>query len=249
MVYQVQLDTFQGPLELLYQLVKKNKIEISEISLARVTEQYLEYLEELKDFDLELASEFMVIASELLELKVRSLLPQAENDENDDQEDEGGSDLVHRLKEYHYFKRLSRILQDYQEKAAKRFTRPSGYEPASAGREELDLAIDLTELVEAFKKVMAAYRDKAKQEDLPLEEDWDRINSENIKIEDKVEFIMNRLAENPGGISFKELSRNCRNRLEIVVTFLSILELTKLCKIRVVQDKLFASINLIGKTG
>lgn len=115
MAYELHLDSFQGPLEVLYQLVKKNRIEITELSLASITEQYLDYMERLKEFNLELASEFMVIATELIQLKLKTLLP-AEKAEEEEEED--SSDLVRRLQEYHYFKKVSEILRSMRKGVA-----------------------------------------------------------------------------------------------------------------------------------
>lgn len=103
MAYELQLDSFQGPLEVLYQLVKKNRIEISELSLASIAEQYIDYMQRLKEFNLELASEFMLIATELMQLKLRTLLPREDKEEVEEEE---GRNLVERLQEYHYFKRF-----------------------------------------------------------------------------------------------------------------------------------------------
>src|SRR6056297_1076398 len=106
MDYEVTLDAFQGPLELLYQLVKKNKIEISEISLAKITGEYLDYIDQ-NIMDLEFTSEFLVIAAELIEIKAKYLLPKV--DEQDEEEEES---LVERLKKYQLYKELSFVLAD-----------------------------------------------------------------------------------------------------------------------------------------
>jgi len=241
MAYELQLDQFQGPLELLYQLIKKNKIEISEISLARVTEQYLEYLNNLKDFNLDMASEFMVIAAELIEIKTRTLLP----GENNEREEEDSNSLVNRLKEYHYFKKVSGLLQEYEENTSRMFTRPvlEKFEPDKEFK--LNLELELDELIAAYKKAMAAANLEDEQKEEAVERKWHKIDFENIRIEDKTEYIKEKLLKSPSGVSFIELIEDKRNRLEIIVTFLSILELAKIKQIKLKQEKIFANIQVI----
>src|SRR5690554_5834186 len=154
MLYEIKLDGFQGPLELLYQLIKKHKIEISEISLSEVTEQYLEYLNKLQSFDMEMASEFTVIAAELIQIKTRTLLPEEENE--DEEKDE--SSLVRRLKEYHYFKKLSQLLNELEEEGTRKFVRTatSGEKNILSNSFKLNLQIELTELMQAYKNAVAA---------------------------------------------------------------------------------------------
>jgi len=241
MAYELKLDQFQGPLELLYQLIKKNKIEISEISLARVTEQYLEYLNNLKDFNLDMASEFMVIAAELVEIKTRTLLP----GENSEREEEDSNSLVNRLKEYHYFKKISGLLQEYEENTSRMYTRPvlEKFEPDKEFK--LNLELELDELIAAYKKAMAAANLEDEQKGEAVERKWHKIDFENIRIEDKTEYIKEKLLKSPSGVSFIELIEDKRNRLEIIVTFLSILELAKIKQIKLKQEKIFANIQVI----
>lgn len=241
MAYEVQLDSFQGPLDLLYQLVKKHRIEISEISLARVTEQYLEYLKQMEVFNLDVASEFLVIAAELIQLKVKTLLPDSSGDEEEETNRE--SDLVRRLKEYHYFKKLSLLLQDYEEKAEKLFFREIDPDIIEESL-ELELNINIIELTDAYLNTMAAMTVKNKDViDLLKQDKWNQMNFDEIEIEDKREYILEKLADNPDGFTFEELIVNPGNRLEIVVVFLGLLELAKLKKINLYQDKVFTSIH------
>ncbi len=240
MAYELQLDKFQGPLELLYQLIKKNKIEISEISLASVTEQYLEYLNNLKDFNLDVASEFMVIAAELIEIKTRNLLP----GENTKREEEDHNSLVNRLKEYHYFKKLTTLLQEYEENTTRMFNKPflEKFEPDKEFK--LNLELELDELITAYENAMVAAYQEDEQKEEAVEGRLYKIDFENIRIEDKTEYIKEKLCNSPAGVSFIELIEDRRNRLEIIVTFLSILELAKIKKIRLKQEKIFANIEV-----
>ncbi|MFW6306700.1 MAG: segregation and condensation protein A [Bacillota bacterium] len=242
MSYEIQLDGFQGPLEVLYQLVKKNRIEISEISLARISEQYLDYMEKLKDFNLELASEFMVIAAELIEIKIRTLLPGRDDQDEDDEE----NNLVQRLQEYHYFKKISQLLHKYEVEGTKFHPRAVDIYDIIDEEIEINLEMDLTDIEEAYKNVLRAAREMDLVEEEEKEEpEWEQVKVEEIKVEEKTAYIINRLSNNNSGLKFSDLVENKRNRLEIVVTFLSVLELAKLAKIRIRQDKLFSNFDLV----
>lgn len=240
MSYELQLDSFQGPLEVLYQLVKKNKLEISEISLASIAEQYLEYIENLSVVNLELASEFIVIAAELMELKTRTLLPHEENRNEEEKEDE--SNLVVRLQEYDYFKKVSMILQKYEEKSARFHQRAIDIGDIISEEIEVSLELDLSDLKKAFKNALIAYKSiksgEVKEEKLV----WEDLKFEDIRIEDKISYIKSKLCNCSGGVCFTELIVDKRNKLEIVVTFLAILELARMSRIRIQQDKIFSNI-------
>ncbi len=242
MPYEIKLDSFQGPLEVLYQLVKKNRIEISEISLSSIAEQYLAYMDKLKDFNLDLASEFMVIAAELIEIKIRALLPK----NHEDGEEETDSNLVERLREYHYFKKISEILQDFEEEGSKYYPRAVDIYDIIGEDIEVNLDIEIFELQEAFQGVLASLSEKeeVEVEDEDVKGDWDQLNFEEIKIEDKTTFILDKLSRVSSGLTFRDLILNSHNRMEIVVTFLSILELAKMAKIKIKQDKIFSNISL-----
>lgn len=235
MAYELQLNSFQGPLEVLYQLVKKNRIEISEISLASISEQYLEYMEKLKDFNLDVASEFMVIAAELIEIKIRTLLP---GDQEQDEDEPSESNLVQRLQEYHYFKKVSLLLQKYEEKGSRYFSRAVDIADIVGEEIEVNLNIDLSELEDAFKDTMIVVSDLDIEDDeTNREEEWEQLKIEDINIEDKTSFILEQLSNDSSGLNFSELLIDKYNKLEVVVTFLSILELAKMAKVKIKQDR------------
>lgn len=232
MQYEVEVDNFQGPLDLLYKLVKKNKIEISEISLARITEQYMQYVEHLQGFNLDLASEFMVIASELIEIKAKLLLPK-NNSEKDKEDDE--SDLVQRLEEYQLFKRVSTILNNKEEEAAGLFALPG---EKDLTRQPPKLKIDKTpeEFLKIYEKAISSGEDE--KEEKPRLSEMNNINPDRHNVEDKTREITRRISKY-GGVNFGDLVNNNTDSLEIVVTLLSLLELMKLKQIRVIQNQLF----------
>lgn len=240
MSYELQLDSFQGPLEVLYQLVKKNKIEISEISLASIAEQYLEYIENLNVINLDLASEFMIIAAELMELKIRTLLPQEEKRNEEEKEDE--NNLVKRLQEYDYFKKASMILQEYEEKGIRFHQRAVDIGDFIGEEIEVNLDLELTDLKKAFRDVLISFKTRKTGEEQEEEKEWKSLRIEDIRIEDRIAFITSRLKNAPGGLSFAELIMEKENKLEIVVTFLGVLELARMSRIRIKQDKVFSKI-------
>jgi len=243
MLYEIKLDGFQGPLELLYQLIKKNKIEISEISLSEVTEQYLEYLNKLQSFDMEMASEFMIIAAELIQIKTRALLPEEQNEIEEEEE----SSLVRRLKEYHYFKKLSELLNDLEKEGAKMFVRTATCREKNilSNNFKLNLQIELGELMQAYKNAVVAASLEIEEKQPPPELKGAEIEAEKIKIEDKIKYIKEKLLAVPSGLSFSELLEEKNNRLEVIVTFLSILELAKSKKIKLKQNEVFESIRIV----
>ena len=237
---KLKLDTFQGPLELLYQLVKKNQIEISEISLAEITNQYIDYINQLQVFNLDLASEFMVIAAELLEIKARSLLPGSEEREAK----EGASKLINRLKEYYFFKNLSQILQEFEQRGSCFYNRPSSIKLETPPESEINFDLDLQELVVTYQRVLSAVKNRAKKGELVATNEWNRLDRDRIKVADKTKEIMKKMTASKSGLPFSALINNKSNRLEIIVTFLSILELAKLKKIHLSQNRIFAAIKL-----
>ncbi|MFP4017340.1 MAG: segregation and condensation protein A, partial [Halanaerobiales bacterium] len=223
-----------------FQRVKKNRIEISEISLASIAEQYLAYMEQLKNFNLDLASEFMVIAAELIQIKVRTLLP-SKIDEEDEEED---SNLVERLREYHYFKRVSKILQEFEENGSMYYPRAVDISEIIGEEIEVNLEIELSELQEAYQGVLLALMEMEDEVEEKEDRNWDQLNFTEIKIEDKTSFILEKLSKVSSGLSFSDLIVDRYNRMEVVVTFLSILELAKSARVRIKQDKIFSNINL-----
>jgi len=192
MEYEIDLDIFQGPLELLYQLIKKNKIEINEVSLAEITDQYLSYLQELKSFDLDLASQFMLIATELIELKTENLLPVKSEKEKSSNE----KDLVNRLKEYQKFKKAAHILREKRKKAAKSYTRRVDITEKYDENYELQIKKDGNELAEIYLKTIKS-SSTTNDNQIKKEEklDIDYINEDDINVNDKINYIMNNLRD------------------------------------------------------
>src|SRR6056297_1056821 len=234
MDYEVKLDEFKGPLELLYQLVKKNKIEISKISLAKITGEYLDYIDQ-NIMDLEYTSEFLVIAAELVQIKAKYLLPKA--DDEDDKEDE--ESLVERLKKYQLYKELSFVLADQFEVRRDVFENNTSLERYRNFEEEVVIDVNLKEIKEMYLK--ALYSDNDLEDD-DIEK-VEHIIVEKIKVEKKINDVLDML-DKYNKLEFYKLIEDYSNIMEIVVTFLSILELMKSNKVKVLQKQLFSPIEV-----
>ncbi|MGM0436698.1 MAG: segregation and condensation protein A [Bacillota bacterium] len=241
MEYEIQAGDFQGPLDLLYKLVKKNQIEISEISLAKITEEYLYHIKKIEKFNLDQASEFMVLASELLEIKARLLLP-----DQDEEDEEDESNLVQRLEEYELFKNIAVELELYLDKAARTYRLPPERELIK-GEGKLNIDISLDEFKNLYKTALEAYKEEEEEKEDPHYSEMDHINSDRLNVEEKREDITNIIKENPEGVKFRDLLYNNDDILEIVVTLLSLLELVRLREVEIFQEKLFSEMKIVDR--
>jgi len=236
--YQVKLDSFEGPLDLLLHLINKEEMDIYNISIAKITDQYLQYVHRMQALQLDVASEFLVMAATLLAIKSKMLLPVHEPDllnELEFDEDDPREELIQRLLEYKKYKELSGNLKDLEIARSKVFTRPpSNLAPYLVQEEGNPVrGISLYHLVDAFEKALIklSYRD-------PLT----RVEREEISVKSRIEQILLVLKQGKGLIYFTELFVGRPYREEVVVTFLSILELMKQKLIFCVQTEAFDDI-------
>ncbi|MFW5985189.1 MAG: segregation and condensation protein A [Halanaerobiaceae bacterium] len=243
MDYKIKLDSFEGPLDLLYQMVKKNEIELNEISLARVTEQYLEYTGYFQSFDLEVASEFMLIAGELIQLKTSILLPQKE----DAGEEEEKMDLVTRLEEYEFYKNIAQKLKEYRKEASRIYYRPEEMTYLTEEEYKLELKISPDHLREIYNQVLTASREKKEEvQEKAINDKINYLQTQKYKVEDKVNHVREELtAARDNQVLFRELITRKNDFLEVVVTLLGILELVHLKEVKVKQTQLFSEITII----
>ncbi|MHB1126846.1 MAG: segregation and condensation protein A [Bacillota bacterium] len=240
MSYQVKIEAYQGPMDLLLQLIEKQELDIYDIPIARITAQYLEYLTLVPELDLDASSEFLVLAATLLSIKARMLLPRppvlAEDmpAEGSDPRDE----LVNRLLEYKRYKdaaKYLKTLEELQERIYLRQTDEEAYVQAFA-QPSLPESLTLGALMEALQKML----DRVPQEDIIKE-----IPRQEVTIRDKINELLNRLEGRPQGLLFGQLFAAGSSRVEVIVTFLALLELMRLKKIVVSQSHAFGEIIIL----
>lgn len=243
MSYQIKLPVFEGPFDLLFHLIEKNEVDIYDIPIAKITQQYLEYITAMQKLDLELASEFLVMAATLLSIKARMLLPKPPKEEAAEDEEFGmdpRDELVERLLEYKQFKQMAEYLKEREECQEKVYTRPNEEDMfVHLFSEENPVeGISLDSLLGALQEVL----DRAAEVELSGE-----IARDEVSMRDKMKEIMHRLFLKPKGIAFRDLFRMKATRVEVVVTFIALLELIKLGKIRVYQSKNFGEIMIYSR--
>ncbi|MEE8317579.1 MAG: segregation/condensation protein A [Candidatus Omnitrophota bacterium] len=231
MSYKVKLEVFEGPLDLLLYLIKKNEIDIYDIPVATITEQYLEYLELMRMLDLNIAGEFLVMAATLIHIKSKMLLPLEEKEILPEEEEDPREELVRRLLEYKKFKEVAGVLQDLEGQRKKMFTRATVLEVDSG---EKFFEASLFDLITALTRVL---------KDVP-KEIFQEIVKDEFTVEQKVHDLLHMLVEK-STLQLSELFAKAKNRLEIIATFLAILELIRLKEIIVVQKKSFDEIEVM----
>ena len=225
---KIKLDIFEGPLDLLLYLIRKNHINIYDIPVAEVLNQYLQYLDLMKCLDIDVASEYMVMAAELINIKSKMLLP-AEK-EKEAEEEEPREELVNRLLEYEKFKEAANYLREREEVRAKYIPRPSVYKE----KKEVYLEASLFDLINAFKSAL-----KEVPKDIFFE-----VVKDEFTVEEKMHNLLHLLVVKEK-LSLQELFASAKNKLEIVVIFLAILELIRLREIITVQRELFGPILIV----
>jgi segregation and condensation protein A len=231
--YILNIENFEGPLDLLWDLIKRAKIDITEIFIAQITEQYLEYLKLMEKMNVKIASEFILMASDLLYYKSKALLP------GDDIEDEYfvpplPPDLVEKLLEYKKFQLTSLKLKDCYENYADVFNRNTVIQEIDSEGSEEYIGITLYDLLDAFANILN------KKEEIIQKE----IVFDEILVSDMIVLIASML-EKESNIFFSDLFSNNPRRLELIVTFLAILEMAKHGKLKILQHKVFGDIKIL----
>ncbi len=231
MAYAVSLETFEGPLDLLISLILKNKIDICDISIATITNQYLLQIRTWQDMDMDVASEFIVMAARLLEIKAKALLPKNEEEKEDAEELQ--AKLVRQLVEYKIFKEISRYFQSREQTELCVIYRDPEYIPQNL--EETPLIIDPHLLEQCFKQLLFQKENETEMIQAPQ-----KIIRELFSIEEKIEEIIDKLVQaGAAGVSFSELLHPDISREEVVVTLLSLLEMVKTNGLRLLQNRVF----------
>lgn len=219
--YRIKLDSFEGPLDLLLHLVKENEMDIYDIHIAKITQQYLEYMNIMSALDLDIAGEFLVMAATLMHIKSRMMLPVKPDEES--QEDDPREELVRKLVEYKKFKEAAGIFKNLEYSQKDVFPRQAVNLPdVEKGQDVFEM--NLFDLISAFNRVV---------QNMPKDM-FHELVQEETNVEEKIKEIRLRLEEE-GQILFSDLLRVLRTKIHVIATFLAILELVKQGSIKVLQ--------------
>ncbi len=249
MALEVKLQAFEGPLDLLLHLIEKNKIDIYDIPIVEITEQYLDYIRQMETQDMNVMSEFLVMAATLLDIKCRMLLPREVNEEGE--EEDPRAELVQKLLEYKMYKYMSFELKDMQVDAQRSFYRElSMPKEVEAFRPPIDYGeligdTTLLKLHEIFKSVVRRQEDKVD----PVRSSFGRIEKDEVSVEEKTSYVQDFI-RNHKRFFFRELLEKQTSKMDVIVTFLVVLEMMKVGKLTVEQETIDDEIVVISqKTG
>lgn len=243
---EIKLDIFQGPFDLLLKLIDKNKIDIYNIPISKLTDDYLSYIKNMEKTDLEEASEFIIMASILLEIKSKMLLPK-EKDIETEEEIDPREELVKKLIEYKKYKIIAKKLSETEVFLEKVVFKPADKTTLNAIKQPQDLkldelleGIDLNTLYNIFESVLKRKDEKTDK----IRSNFKSVTKALYNINDKINYIKDLIfLENK--ISFNKIFEESNSKVEIVVTFLAVLELIKSKDIKVLQDNIFGEITII----
>lgn len=241
MAIPVKLEVFEGPLDLLLHLIDKNKIDIYDIPIVEITAQYLDYIRQMEKEDMNVMSEFLVMAATLIDIKCRMLLPKEVNEEGE--EEDPRAELVQKLLEYKMYKFMSFELRDRQVDAERNLYRAQKLpEEVAAYRQPIDYEeligdMTLNKLHELFKFIVRKQEDKID----PIRSRYGNIEKEEVDMEAKALYV-EAYAREHKSFSFRRLLEKQSSKMELIVTFLIILELMKIGKISISQENIFDDI-------
>ena len=241
---KIKVADFEGPFDLLLHLIKKNKMDIYNIEIYKITNQYLEYLNEMKEMDLEITSEFVVIAATLIEIKSKKLLPKVKVEEEENEEDIEKR-LMEKLIEYKKFKNVSSFFKERYTSSGEVFSKKPEIieeiekttENEVESFEDIFKNITLLDLYNIYNRVLETYREKQNVENVVQK----KIYVDKFKIEDKMNTLIKKF-DDVEVLEFKSIIEESECKMETVVTFLALLELIKIRVIKVYQDENFGNI-------
>lgn len=235
MQYRVKLDIFEGPFDLLLYLIRRHEVDIYDIPIHDITDQFLEYLELMNILDLEIAGEFIEMVAILMNIKARMLLPKPVFGDDDEVEDPR-TELVERLLEYKRFKEAAEDIRVYEDRRRKLFSRkyfPPVMEKQEVSHEEYLQNVTLFDLLLAFKKAL----------DTMPKVTYHEVKKIDVTIEQQSQFILAKFSDTRM-ILFSDLVKNMKDRIVIIVTFLALLELMRLRRVSVRQYRIFEDIQI-----
>lgn len=228
--YKIKLEVFEGPLELLLHLIEKSKVDIYDISVTVITEQYLSYLKTMEKFNIEIASDFLVMAAKLLYIKSRMLLPKPSIVQDEEETDDPRKELIERLLEYKKFKMLAQQIEEKMVIRSRYFTRPP---QEFVTNYVLPVGLKVDDLIAALATLW-----ESNAGDMAL------IKREEISVQDKMTDIINLLHHSKGTINFSDTIIRSGSKSEVVSSFLALLELIRLKRVEIMQEYSFGPILL-----
>jgi len=223
--YAIQLDNFEGPLDLLLHLIKKNEMDVYDIPIAAITEQYLATLDAMKHLNLDVAGEFLLMAATLLHIKSKMLLPKIVEEDPEEEEEDPRAELVRRLLEYQKYKEVSETLDSWPQLGRDMFARAVPEPEVLEETETGFAAVGLFDLLAALQDVLREHSEPFVHE----------VNVEQLSITDRINSILT-LLQGHESVAFTDLFSNGLKRDEMIVTFLAMLELVKLRLVRILQN-------------
>ena len=236
MEYEVKINEFEGPLDLLLHLIKKENISIFDISIEEIIKQYLDYINKMKEDNLDITSEYLVMATELIELKSKMLLPN-KTEEVEEEIEEATNDLINRLLEYDKYKNMTSELRDLESIRSNIYTRDSEELLNYANSDDIDYGIDLDDLVSAFEKFLE-YKEMTKPLNTKIEKKEYSVDERCVEIRNKIKI--------KGSLKFEDLFEIVTKEY-VVVTFLAILSMAKKQEIEINQDNNFNNITIMAR--
>ncbi|MBE9536596.1 MAG: segregation/condensation protein A [Proteobacteria bacterium] len=235
MDYEVKLDSFEGPLDLLLHLIKKHEVDIIDIPISMITQQYLESIEMMQMLDLDIAGEFILMAATLMHIKSKMLLPPGETEEGDEDEGDPREELVRRLLEYRKYKEAAQELDGKERLGRDSFLRGFFEDMEDNDEDEAIPEIGLFDLVEALKEVLKTVSEARMHE----------VHLEPLSVQEKMLLLCERL-QRDGSVTFQALFEKDASRADVIATFLGLLELIKEKTVKAFQGETFGVIRIMA---
>lgn len=236
MNYSIKIDAFEGPLDLLLHLIKEKNVDIYDISIEEITKSYLDYINKMEELNINIASSYLVMAAELMEIKSKSLLPKVENEEDNEEEEVSRENLINKLVEYKKYKEMTEVFKELEINRNNIYIKPPENINNYINNEIYNEEIEIDKLVEAMKNFL-----NSKELEKPLKT---KITNKEYSVKERKNSIRN-IIRNKKRVEFTELFEEY-NKSYIAVTFLSVLELAKEHELKISQDKNFDNIFIEG---
>lgn len=236
MNYSIKIDAFEGPLDLLLHLIKEKNVDIYDISIEEITKSYLDYINKMEELNINVASSYLVMAAELMEIKSKSLLPKVESEEDNEEEEVSRENLINKLVEYKKYKEMTEVFKELEINRNNIYIKPPENINNYVNNEIYNEEIEIDKLVEAMKSFLSR-----KELEKPLKT---KITNKEYSVKERKNSIRN-IIRNKKRVEFTELFEEY-NKSYIAVTFLSVLELAKEHELKISQDKNFDNIFIEG---